>query len=96
MHILDCLEPIDTPRVLNDMMLCAILYPLCKHNDIVSYQKALKGYKDSLREVLPKMMKIAKSAMKLKEEHLPLDIFALKYIAGNMLFNKRVLYFKKE
>ncbi|MBD7943452.1 hypothetical protein H9650_04915 [Psychrobacillus sp. Sa2BUA9] len=78
MHILDCLDSVDTPRVLNDMNLGAILYPLCKHNDVVSYQKALKVYKDSLREILLKMMKIAKSEMKLKEKHLPFGYFCFE------------------
>lgn len=82
MHILDCLEPIDTPRALNDVKLGAILHPLCKHNDIVSYQKALEEYKDSLREILPRMMKIAKSEMELKEEHLPFGYFCFEIHSG--------------
>ncbi|MBD7944818.1 hypothetical protein H9650_11895 [Psychrobacillus sp. Sa2BUA9] len=82
MHILDCLEPIDTPRALNDVKLGAILYPLCKHNDIVSYQKALEEYKDSLRDILPRMMKIAKSEMELKEEHLPFGCFCFEIHSG--------------
>ncbi|MEK5207295.1 hypothetical protein [Psychrobacillus sp. FSL H8-0510] len=82
MHILDCLEPIDTPRALNDVRLGAILYPLCKDNDIVSYQKALEEYKDSLREILPRMMKIAKLEMELKEEHLPFGCFCFEIHSG--------------
>lgn len=82
MHILDCLEPIDTPRALNDVKLGAILYPLCKHNDIVLYQKALEEYKDSLRDILPRMMKIAKLEMELKEEHLPFGYFCFEIHSG--------------
>jgi hypothetical protein len=82
MHILDCLNPIDTPRTLNDVKLGSILYPFCKHNDIVSYQKALEEYKESLREILPRMMKIAKSEMELKEEHLPFEYFCFEIHSG--------------
>ncbi|PGY07102.1 hypothetical protein [Bacillus sp. AFS031507] len=78
MHILDCLNPIDTQRTLSNLRLGAILYPLCKNNDVDSYQKALKKYKESLREILPKMMEIAKSEMELKEEHLPFGYFCFE------------------
>ncbi|MEH7336933.1 hypothetical protein V7161_30455, partial [Neobacillus drentensis] len=66
-HILDCLNSVDTPRTLNDLRLGAILYPLCKNTDVVSFQEALKKYKKSLTEILSKMMAIAKSEMDLKE-----------------------------
>ncbi|USK62367.1 hypothetical protein [Peribacillus asahii] len=78
MHIIECLDPIDQQRTLNDLRLGAILYPLCKNNDVDSYQKALKKYKESLREILPKMMEIAKSEMELKEEHLPFGYFCFE------------------
>jgi hypothetical protein len=77
-HILDCLNPIDTQRTLNNLRLGAILYPLCKYNDVDSYQKALKKYKESLREILPEMMEIAKSEMELKEEYLPFGYFCFE------------------
>ena len=64
------------------MKLGALLYPLCKHNDIASYQKALVEYKESLRQTLPRMMKIAKSEMKLKEEHLPFGYFCFEIHNG--------------
>jgi hypothetical protein len=77
-HILECLAPIDTPRALNDLSLGAILYPLCKNNDVVSFQKALKKYKESLWEILPKMMEIATSEMDLKEIDLPFGYFCFE------------------
>ncbi|PUB10078.1 hypothetical protein [Paenisporosarcina sp. OV554] len=82
MHILDCLDPIDTQRTLNNLRLGAILYPLCKNNDVDSYQKALKKYKESLREIMPQMMGIAKSEMELKEEHLPFGYFCFEIHSG--------------
>ena len=82
MHILECIEPIDQPRSLNDLRLGAILYPLCKNNDVDSYQKALKKYKESLREIMPQMMEIAKSEMELKEEHLPFGYFCFEIHSG--------------
>lgn len=81
-HILDCLNPVDTPRALNDVKLGAILYPLCKNNDVVSFQKALEKYKDSLREILLRMMEIAKLEMELKEEHLPFGYFCFEIHSG--------------
>lgn len=51
------------------MRLGAILYPLCQNDDVDSYKNALEKYKESLTELLPKMMEIAKSEMELKEEH---------------------------
>ncbi|MEH7483117.1 hypothetical protein V7157_19030, partial [Neobacillus drentensis] len=77
-HIIDCLNPVDTQRTLNDLRLGAILYPLCKINDVSSYKKAIKKYKESLREILPKMMEIATSEMKLKEEDLPFGYFCFE------------------
>ena len=77
-HILECLDSIDTPRALNDLTLGAILYPLCKNNDFVSFQKALKKYKESLSEILPKMMEIATSEMNLKEIDLPFGYFCFE------------------
>lgn len=82
LHILDCLNPVDTPRALDDLKLGSILYPLCENNDIVSYQKALEEYKNSLREILLRMMKIAKSEMELKEEHLPFGYFCFEIHSG--------------
>ncbi|MFJ7976755.1 hypothetical protein ACIQZI_13815 [Peribacillus sp. NPDC096379] len=82
LHILDCLEPIDTQRTLNNFRLGAILYPLCKNNDVYSYQKALKKYKESLREIMPQMMEIAKSEMELKEEHLSFGYFCFEIHSG--------------
>ena len=77
-HILNCLEPIDQPRALNDLKLGAILYPLCKNNDVTSYKNALGKYKDSLNEILPKMMDIAKSEMELKEEDIAFGYFCFE------------------
>lgn len=77
-HILDCLNPIDKQRTLNNLRLGAILYPLCKNNDVVSFQKALKKYKESLWEILPKMMEIATSEMDLKEMDLPFGYFCFE------------------
>lgn len=77
-HILDCLNPVDTQRTLNDLRLGTILYPLCKNTDVVSFQKALKKYKKSLTEILPKMMEIARSELDLKEEDLPFGYFCFE------------------
>jgi len=77
-HIIECLNVPDTPRTLNDLNLGGILYPLCKHNDVLAYQKALKKYKESLNELLPKMMEIAKLEMGLKEEHFPFGYFCFE------------------
>ncbi|MFP5115245.1 hypothetical protein ACSU64_23115 [Bacillaceae bacterium C204] len=78
MHVLECLNPVDTPRALNDLKLGAILYPLCKNNDVVSFQKALKKYKETLSEILPKMMKISTSVRELKEDDLPFGFFCFE------------------
>ncbi|MBP0724079.1 hypothetical protein J5Y03_02640 [Bacillus sp. RG28] len=78
LHILECLEPIDQPRALNDLKLGAILYPICKNNDVTSYKIALERYKNSLKEILPKMMDIAKSEMELKEEDTAFGYFCFE------------------
>ncbi|MEH7306063.1 hypothetical protein [Neobacillus drentensis] len=77
-HIVDCIAPVDTQRTLNDLRLGAILYPLCKNNDVDSYQKALKKYKESLREILPKMMEFAKSEMEVREDDLAFGYFCFE------------------
>ena len=82
MHILKCLDPIDTPRALSDLRLGAILYPLCQNNDVDYFKNALQKYKDTLNELLLKMMDIAKSEMDLKEEHLPFGYFCFEIHSG--------------
>ena len=81
-HINECLNVEDTSRTLNDLRLGAILYPLCQTNDGNSYKNALEKYKDSLREILLKMMEIAKSEMELKEEHMPFGYFCFEIHSG--------------
>lgn len=81
-HMIECLNVEDTPRTLNDLRLGAILYPLCQNNDIDSYKNALEKYKESLRELLPKMMGIVKSEMELKEEYLPFGYFCFEIHSG--------------
>ena len=78
MHIMECLNPVDTQRTLNNFRLGAILYPLCKKTDVVSFQKALKKYKKSLTEILLKMMEIAIAEMDLKEGDLPFGYFCFE------------------
>lgn len=77
-HVKECLNVEDTQRTLNDLELGAILYPLCKNNDVDSYKKALTKYKESLTEIILKMMEIAKSEMELKEGHLPFGYFCFE------------------
>jgi hypothetical protein len=77
-HIIECLNVPDIPRTLNDLRLGAILYPLCQNDDVNSYKNAIEKYKEILRELLPKMMEIAKSEMGLKEEHLPFGYFCFE------------------
>ncbi|MCM3667354.1 hypothetical protein M3204_23550 [Mesobacillus subterraneus] len=82
MHILECLDPIDTPRALSDLRLGAILYPLCQKNDVDYFKNALQKYKDTLNELLLKMMDIAKLEMNLKEGHLPFGYFCFEIHSG--------------
>lgn len=78
LHIKECLSVEDTQRTLNDTKLGAILFPLCKNNDIESYKEALITYKKSLRKMLLQMMKVAKSEMNLKEEDIPFGYFCFE------------------
>ncbi|MFD1737779.1 hypothetical protein ACFSCX_14680 [Bacillus salitolerans] len=81
-HIIDCLDVPDTQRTLNDLRLGSILYPLCQKDDVTSYKIALEKYKESLRELLPIMMNVAKSEMKLKEVDLPFGYFCFEIQSG--------------
>ncbi|MBM6616328.1 hypothetical protein [Bacillus suaedaesalsae] len=81
-HIKEYLDVPDTPRTLNDLRLGTKLYPLCKNDDVVSFQIALEKYKDSLKEILPKLMEIAKTEMGLKEVHLPFGYFCFEVHSG--------------
>lgn len=81
-HVIECLKVEDTPRTLNDLGLGAMLYPLCKNNDVDSYKKALTKYKESLRDILLQMMKIVKSEIELKEEDLPFGYFCFEIHSG--------------
>jgi len=81
-HILECMEPIDRPRSINDFKLGTILYPICKNNDVTPYKIALERYKNSLKENLPKMMDIAKSKMKLKDKDIAFGYFYFEIHSG--------------
>ncbi|WP_152393000.1 hypothetical protein [Paenibacillus guangzhouensis] len=82
MHIIECLKVEDTARTLDDLELGAILYPLCKNDDVDSYKKAITKYKESLRVILLQMMNIVKSEMKLKEDDLPFGYFCFEIHSG--------------
>ncbi|MFF2876267.1 hypothetical protein ACFVR2_08095 [Gottfriedia sp. NPDC057991] len=77
MFYLECLDSVDKQRALTDLRLGAILYPLCRKNDVNSYKNALEKYKD-LKEILPKMMVIAKLEMVLKEEDIAFGYFCFE------------------
>ncbi|MGK7377597.1 hypothetical protein ACSFXN_07120 [Planococcus sp. 1R117A] len=81
-HIKECLDPVDSPRALEDFELGAILYPLCTFNDTECYKKALLAYKKALSEMLLQMFDIAKMEMKLKEEDLPFGYFCFEIHSG--------------
>ncbi|MEH7612333.1 hypothetical protein [Gottfriedia acidiceleris] len=77
-HVLECLDPVDKQRALTDLRLGAILYPLCRKNDVNSYKNALEKYKECLKEILPNMMVIAKLEMVLKEEDIAFGYFCFE------------------
>ncbi|WP_088069995.1 hypothetical protein [Gottfriedia luciferensis] len=81
-HILECLDPEDKQRSLEDLRLGSILYPLCRNNDVNSYINALKNYKECLKEILPKMMYIAKSEMELNDEDIAFGYFCFEIHSG--------------
>ena len=81
-HIKECLDPVDSPRALEDFELGAILYPLCTFNDTDCYKKALLTYKKTLRKMLLQMFEIAKVEMKLKEEDIPFGYFCFEIHSG--------------
>ncbi|QKE74140.1 hypothetical protein HPK19_15675 [Arthrobacter citreus] len=78
LHISECLESVVRPRTINDFKLGEILYPLCKNSDVTSYKIALGRFKNSLKEILPKMMDIAKSEMNLREEDIAFGYFCFE------------------
>lgn len=81
-HIKECLNPVDSPRALEDFELGTILYPLCEINDTNYYKKALSAYKKALIKILPQMYDIAKAEMKLKEEDIPFGYFCFEIHSG--------------
>lgn len=54
---------------------CPLGYPLCQTKDVDAFKNALVKYYESLREILPIMMEIAKLEMKLTADHLPFGYF---------------------
>lgn len=81
-HIKECLDPVDSPRALEDFELGAVLYPLCTFNDTECYKKALLTYKKTLSKMLLRMFEIAKVEMKLKEEDIPFGYFCFEIHSG--------------
>lgn len=81
-HIIECLYVPDTPRTLKDFRLGSILYPLCQNEDVETFKNALEKYKESLTELLPIMMEIAKSEMELTADHLPFGYFCFEVHSG--------------
>lgn len=77
-HIKECLNPVDSPRALEDFELGAILYPLYTFNDTECYKKALLTYKKALSKMLLQMFEVAKVEMKLKEEDIPFGYFCFE------------------
>lgn len=81
-HILECMEPIEQARYINDFKLGTILYPLCKNNDVTSYKNSLERYKNCLNEILSKMMDVAKSTMELKDKDIAFGYFCFEIHSG--------------
>jgi hypothetical protein len=62
----------------DDIKIGKILYPLCKTNDIVSFNNALEKYKELLQQLLPRMFDIAKQEMDLEEKDLAFGYFCFE------------------
>ena len=81
-HIIENLNVPDTERPINDFRLGSILHPLCLNENVDSFKGSLEKYKETLRELLPVMMEIAKSIMKLTADHLPFGYFCFEVSSG--------------
>jgi len=91
---IECKEQFDDKSLENHIGLCLgkkyidmdddeirigkILFPICKNNDIEAYKKALEEYVEFLDELIPKLMDVAKSTMKLKDEDLAFGYFCFE------------------
>lgn len=65
-----------------DIRLGKILFPLCKNKDTETYKKSLEIYVGFLVELLPRLMEISKSRMKLKDEDIAFGYFCFEVQNG--------------
>lgn len=77
-HILECMDVPDVPRVLKDIKVGAILYPLFLREDVSSFQGALIKYQNALNDLLPQMMKVTNEVLELTEEDYAFGFFCFE------------------
>lgn len=94
MFYIECREQVDGKSLENHIGLCLgkdyvdmddeevrlgkILFPLCKNNDTETYRKSLEAYVEYFDELLPRLMEMSKSMMKLKNEDLAFGHFCFE------------------
>lgn len=75
-HIEECLDdelPLSHKRTLGET-----LYPLCKWDDVETFNLALENYFSLLYEILPELLVSAKNEMKLEDEDLAFGYFCFE------------------
>lgn len=81
-HVFDCLDTHYEIKSTKEIEMGKIMYPLCKNNDVGHFILSLQKYRKYLNELLPKLFKVAKKEMKLKDDDLAFGYFCFEVHSG--------------
>ncbi|OAB30170.1 hypothetical protein PMSD_20475 [Paenibacillus macquariensis subsp. defensor] len=81
-HIGACVGREYTGMNSEEVMCGHVLYPLCKHEDVSTFKKALEAYVQFLDVLIPKLMEISRSTMALVEDDLAFGYFCFEVHSG--------------